>query len=465
MPLHLAAAGVLLAVLVRPVYDADMFWQLRTGDIVLESGALPEREPFLADRGDEPFSPVAWAGQTVYALLRRVGGWPLLHVADGLLWVGGFAFAAMLGRRLGASPWAAGIALALGGYSAFSSVSTRPQTLGLASFGLLIWLVGEGRPSWRTCLSAFALLVVWQNLHPSAAVGVFWLGALTVVANHRRLRRTGPTPWALALLTLASPWSLIATPAGFDIMQISSANADISLWLEINEWLPLWKLEVRGDHRTEACIGLSLFATVLIWRRRRLSAEQVLPALVIAAMALASYRFVLFWAAAAVPVFAIGFTRISSSTIRHRPFDWPTRFALIVAWVLPLFVSTVLNPSHLADYVPHRAVRELKEEVPTGTIYCDIVWAGVLVDEGSHEWRVSHDGRYYLRTKAEWLEYYAVARGETSIADLDRRWHPVAFVLRTGFEDGIIALLRRDRGWRELNGERDCVVFVRATSR
>src|SRR5687767_12917997 len=91
--LHLAAAVVLLVDLWRPIHDADLLWQLRTGELILDTRSIPDREPFLAGQQDEPFTPVAWAGQAAYALVRRVGGWPLLHVADGLLWVGGLAAA------------------------------------------------------------------------------------------------------------------------------------------------------------------------------------------------------------------------------------------------------------------------------------------------------------------------------------------------------------------------------------
>ncbi len=463
--LYVAAAGVLLAVLTRPVYDSDLFWQLRTGDIVLDTGALPEREPFLADKSSEPFTPVAWAGQTLYALLRRLGGWPLLHVVDGLLWVGGLAAAARCARRLGAGPWASAFALILACHAAFSSVSTRPQTFGLLAFGLLILLVDNGRPSWRRCALALVLLVVWQNLHPSAAVGIVWLGGVFLVAWFRRFRRTAHAPWPITLLTLASPLSLIATPAGVDLLRVSSANTEISFWLEINEWLPLWELVRRGEPRIEAWVGLLAFVLVLVFRRRHLRAEHVVPAIILAVMAVGSYRFVLFWAAAAVPVWAAGLTNRASSPLRPTPFGWSGRIAVLACWTIAVIVPSWIHPTHLADYVPHEAVKRLKDEKPEGTIYCDSVWAGVLVDEGSHRWRVSHDGRYYLRSKDEWNRYFAAGRGQTSVYDLDRQWQPVAFALRVGYEDGLIALLRNHSGWRELPAERDCVVFIRETSR
>ena len=47
--------------------------------------------------------------------------------------------------------------------------------------------------------------------------------------------------------------------------------------------------------------------------------------------------------------------------------------------------------------------------------------------------------------------------------ELDRRWHPAAFVLRAGFDDGLIARLRTHPGWRELPTDRDSVLFVRAS--
>ncbi len=463
--MHLAAAVVLLAVLWRPAHDSDLFWQLRTGELILDAGRLPATEPFLADKAHEPFTPVAWAGQVVYALLRRVGGWPLVHIVDGLLWVAALMLVGQAVRREGAPAWVVAAAIVFANYTMYSSVSTRPQTFGLLGFAAVVALLRRNLALRATLLIGAVVFVAWQNLHPSVAVGVIYLGAISAVGWGRRLVNRGPTPWAATGLAFVGSAAMVATPAGLRVFEISARNADVSQWLEINEWMPLWVLEHRDDSRPEVWVGLAVLAVLLAWRGWRLRAEELGAALAFALMALFSYRFVMFWAVAMIPIWAhcCGPTEPgASATGTRRPsLRLPASIPFFLAWALAVAIPTLHNPSHFGDYVPHAAVDRLRAENLRGTVYTHTVWAGLVIDRGYPDWKVTHDGRYYLRTKDEWAHYHSAAAGLVPLAELEARWAPVAFVLRVKFDDGLIELLRRDPRWEELPPDKDCVVFVR----
>jgi len=464
--LPLAAAIVLLSVLWRPAHDSDLFWQLRTGDLILDAGQLPEHEPFLANKADEPFAPVAWLGQVVYALLRRVGGWPLVHIVDGLLWTAALVAVGWSLRLAGASAWVVAAAIVFANYTMYSSVSTRPQTFGLLGFAVIVALVRWNLSLRTTLLIGAGVLVAWQNLHPSVAVGAMYLGVIALVGWVRRLLRRGPVPWAATGLACLAPIAMLATPAGLTTIEITSRNTDISRWLEINEWMPLWELEARDDSRPEVWVGFAVSIALLVWRGRRVRVEDLAVALVFAGLALFSYRFVMFWAVATIPVWVACGSSEPDASATKAPRPSLTLPALIGAFIVAIAIPTIRNPSHFADYVPHTAIDRLHAENVRGTIYTHSVWAGVVIDRGYPDWKVTHDGRYYLRTKDEWSHYHAAAVGLVPIAELEARWAPVAFVLRTKFDDGLIELLRQDRvGWKELAPEKDCVVFVRTPPR
>jgi hypothetical protein len=459
---HLTAAVILATVLWRPIYDSDLFWQLRLGELTLERGWPPDREPFLADRGDEALVPVAWLGQAVYALVRQVGGYPLLHVVDGLLWVSGLLGVAWSARRTGAGRGATLAALVLANFAAYSSVSTRPQTFGLVGFGLLVALARSDLSERARLALGFALLVAWQNFHPSAAVGGVWLAGVAAAGWGRALLRGGVRPWAATGLALLTPLAMAATPAGTRLFSVSAYNTEVSLWLGISEWMPLWELEVLD--RLEAWIGLAAMIGLVLCRGRRVRTEDLVPAVILAVLAMASYRFVLFWAAAMIPVWAAALTptRSVANGPAAKPLSRLGRVLAVLAWGLAVAIPTARHPTHLAGYFPDRAIRQLRSEVDHGPIYCNPVWAGLLIDAGYPDWRVTHDGRYYLQSLDEWRAYLAAGRGEVPVSELVHRYRPVAFVLRTGFDDGLIARLRGEPGWRELAVQGDCVVFVRA---
>lgn len=468
LPLHLAAALVLLTVLWRPAHDSDLFWQLRTGDIILDAGRLPDHEPFLTDKSDEPFTPVAWAGQVAYALLRRLGGWPVVHVVDGVLWMGALVAVGWSVRREGMSTWIVAGAILFANYTMYSSVSTRPQTFGLLGFAIIAALVRWKLSLRSTLLIGSGVLLAWQNLHPSVAVGALYLGVMATIGWGRRFLHGASAPWAATGLACLAALAMLATPAGTRVFEISARNADISRWLEINEWMPLWELEARDDSRPEVWVGFTVSIALLIWRGRRVRAEDLACALVFAVMALFSYRFVMFWAVAMIPVWVMcgSSEPEASATDSPRPsLTLPARTVSILAWIVAVAIPTLRTPSHFADYVPHQAVDRLRAENLRGTIYTHTVWAGLVIDRGYPDWRITHDGRYYLRTKEEWESYHSAAAGFVSVSELDARWNPVAFVLRTGFDNGLIHLLRRESGWTELPPDKDCVVFVRSRVR
>jgi hypothetical protein len=252
---------------------------------------------------------------------------------------------------------------------------------------------------------------------------------------------------------------MLATPAGARIVEVSRHNAEVSRWMGVNEWLPLWELELAGDTRIEAWVGLAALAVLLAWRGRRARLEDVVPALLLAGLAVVSYRFVMFWAVAALPVWAACLSR--TTTTPARPLGRSGWAAVVAGWTAAVAVPSVVNPSHLADYFPFEPIARLKAENLRGTVYTDAVWAGLVVDAAHPDLAVTHDGRYYLRSIQEWEAYLAAAGGEVPVADLDQRWQPVAFVLRSGAADGLIDRLRREPGWRLLAEGKGCVVFVR----
>src|SRR3984957_13457230 len=126
--LALVPAAILLVLLLRQVWDVDIFWQLKLGELILERGGPLPGVPFAALQIGEPLPAVAWAGQAAMALARRIGGWDFLRVFDAACWLRGLGPFAAACRLRGAPLLAVAIALSLAFLAALPTASIRPQS-------------------------------------------------------------------------------------------------------------------------------------------------------------------------------------------------------------------------------------------------------------------------------------------------------------------------------------------------
>lgn len=445
----------LLLLIERPVWDVDVFWQLRLGELILAHRAPLTAEPFAATHVGEHLPSLAWAGQALYGALRLIGGWSLLRTVDALCWLGGFWAAGWAARQRGASALGLSMALALGLIAALPQASLRPQSLAVLCFGLLIALTfSRLRAPIRLGLAA-VLLLVWQNLHPSVAIAVIWLGALAALRWAEALRRRArPLPWTESLLVVLAALAMALTPEGIGIFAVSATNSAASRAIGVSEWLPLWNPVNR-----QVAVPILVVAGLAAWlvrRSGRYALDELIPALALFALTLLGYRFVLFWAVAMVPAIA-----------RAVPAPRPEARLPLAVRTAPLAVAILLGvvlPTRFDPALPLAAVERLRATGLRGTIYAHFPWGGPLIDAGWPNWRVAYDGRYYRYTRAEWDAYGAATRGELPLAAIEARWHPAAFLLDPDWNAPLIAALRADHArWRELAGQGPAVAFVPAT--
>ena len=464
LALSFAASGMLFLLLLRPIYDVDIFWQVKLGELILANSGPVPAEPFAATHLGEPLPPIAWLGQAVYAEAWLLGGWPALRIFDALLWVGGFWVIALALRMRGTSPVAVLAAVGIGFMAAMPCASLRPQSFAALGFGATLALVRLDWPLVRTLVVATPLFVLWQNVHPSVSVAAIALAAMAAAGWIRYFLKTRPdAPWKTTGLTLLAAAATFATPAGFSILAVSAYNARASMALGVNEWLPPWASS-NGRAGLTLAPGVSIAIWLLIRQRERIAWEELAPAVVLLAMTLTAHRFALFWGIAVVPVVArILATNRSEERSQHPRLSAIalTSLAFVVA---AIGLASLVRPTHYHKSLPLLGIEKLKDSGVTGTIYGYYAWGGLLIEAGYPDWKVAFDRRYYRYTPDEWERYASVVRGEVGLAELERIYQPCAFLLRPGADDQLIAALRRDAGWREVHADQNCVAFVRATS-
>ena len=477
--------GLTLAVLfgslfIKYIHDVDMYWQLQLGEIMCRTGQLPTREPFLFGKEDVPHVAICWLAQVIYYKVWALGGWPLLQIVDGILWIGGYAVVAWKLRRTGAWGWPAALGLLYGFLPSYTYASIRPQTFALLGFGLMMVLTWAGWKPWKKLLVGALLFVVWQNAHPSVLTAGAWLGPMTVGAGVRWLRRSpaerGPFPWDLIGLSVLAIAASFACPDPLSTFQLARTNELMSKYLDVSEWKPLvWDaLSPMGqyglDGRGSALLAIAILPVLFVLRGRRLKIEEVFTALILAGLTWQMYRFACFLGFALIPLAYRAFAP-SPGDPTPPPLVRSWKWVLAVAFSFAVGISltrfavadvaapdrTPLDPQ--MDYFPFEAVARMKEVVPPGTVVCNFFWGGVVARGGYPDWKVSHDGRYYLFSREEWDWYWAAmlqfqeGMYRVSLADLVAKYQPVAFLLRVGTDDPLIKKMDEpESGWQRVVG-------------
>ena len=454
----LLPALLLFLLLLRPVFDTDIFWQLKLGELILAARHPIASEPFAALHLGQPLPAVAWLGQAIMAAVRLAWGWTGLRVFDALLWLGGFLAAGEAARRRGADPLAIAMALALGFALALPAASIRPQSFAGLGFGLLLALLHTPGSLPRKAIAGAVLLVVWQNLHPSVSLATVILAA-TAAAGWigARLRWWSFDARLTALLAVIAAAAMFDTPDGVSIFAISANNAAASVANGASEWFPVWAPVNRAF--LPSFIGIALIASVIAWRGRvRLGPLDVIPALILLVLSAGAVRFVFFLGIALIPPLAVALMPGG----KHDRFSPRTALLTFAALIAAAVLACAIRPTRFAESIPRQCLTALQATGVRGTIYANSAWGGPVIDAGYPAWRVAFDGRYYRYSSAEWARYHAASAGEVRLDWLDHAYRPAAFLLDPARDGGLIRLLRASpAGWHELGATPGCSAFVR----
>src|SRR5262245_26494186 len=172
-----AAAGVLLAVMFvlaagAPMYTADAFWHVTSGDWLRAHGLGAQPDPFSFTAQGERWVLHEWLFQVVVSLVHELGGMYGLRVLTAamaalILWQN----AALWRRQLG------GAVAAVAGIAAFAvlgtvRIQTRPSLFTIAAVLLLVTLWTKRGPwRWRDGIAVVLVQLLWVNAHSVALLG------------------------------------------------------------------------------------------------------------------------------------------------------------------------------------------------------------------------------------------------------------------------------------------------------
>lgn len=195
-----------------PLMDFDIWWHLKTGQLILERGTVPFGDWFTFTENDASWVDLHWGFQLLAVGLFALGGVAALTVATAAAITGtvvlGFSSS---GRAL--PVW-----IRVGVWS-FAAVSlsgralARPELITLLGLSMWLWIIDRlpSKPRWIWWLPI--LQIVWSNCHALSVLGLVVAGAFAVDQLVVRLSGSSRDGEMLTLGTLLKVGALLLLSA------------------------------------------------------------------------------------------------------------------------------------------------------------------------------------------------------------------------------------------------------------
>ena len=441
--LFLALALPALASLIVAMPAVDLAWQVRAGELILTTSAIPATDTFTFTAYGAAWVDQQWLAQVVLALGHRLGGWELLAVLRAGLVATAFGLVAAAALARGAAPRTAAILALVAFVLAAPALALRPQLFGIALFAALLWVVAGRRHRPRAMWLAPLLVVAWANVHGSVVLapvllGYAWLEDLAGGADHRR---------SLGVLAAGTVATLV-NPFGPGVWAYAiGVGTDPAITEQVAEWQRTSPFTVPGLlFYVSAVAVLALLAV----RRGRLAWPAYLWLAALFAIGAWTERGLAWWPLGAAVVVA-GVLVPTTVAPRPRPNVLNTVTVAVIGLALGLALpwwrpaDPLTGREGLLTYAPSGLAQALRERVQPGDrVFVPQTWGSWF------EWAVP-DARYFVDSRIElfpadvWNEYAAISAGAPEATQLLREWDVGAVAVDENL--GLLADRLLESGW------------------
>jgi hypothetical protein len=439
----------------------DLAYQVRAGDIMLDSHRVLDVDPFTFTVAGQPWLNQQWGAQVLLALIHDAGGWGAILFASGLL-VGTMAFFVYRAcRAVGASPRTACL-LTVGGCVVALEIlrAMRPQQFGCVLFAACLWIVATRRSAgWRVWLVP-VLVVVWVNLHGSFPL-VF---VVLVLAWLRDRVADPPTARRLALVTGLSALATFANPYGARVWgYVAELSTHPVISERVSEWSPP---SIRTPTGALFVASLLIVAVFLARRGTKTPWLALLGLGVFAALSFLALRGVVWWALGAPVILAeIVHDGERRRTGDRSPLNVAFGAALVLLLLLALPIGRGLDPDSggpaVLTVAPERLVAAARDAAPAGSRAFVSQITASWSEYSAPAFPVALDSRIEIFPEALWQDYLLVSNGGEGWTDLLDQWDVSVLILDHDQAAGLLDVMGAHPEWRLVDQNDDGAVYVR----
>jgi len=468
----LAAAPLAAVRYSAAVLDPDIWWHLRTGDTILQTGSFPHTGVFSWVASSNPWIAYSWlfellASRVFHAL--GLAGLPTLH------FILQIALATALFGCLHAvsgSFWRAFTLSAVGVAAFFYTMTLRPMILSELFFVIELALIFSAlrRRAIRPLFWLLPLFILWANCHIQFVDGlaVLVLFAVSLSAQEMLYRRgwfseASPLPAARVWLILAAcALATLIGPYGARIYQV--------VWLYATQpaqWQQYIELAAPNFRRPAHYVELLLAISAGFLLGRRSLRTLFAPALLVATAALSFHAMRDAWLLGIAALFICAEALRASGEQPVEPRARGASLVLAGGAVLALLLSlgaqsrsgfsTEVLARRIDVAYPVRAAEFLRRSHLPGPLYNPVNWGGFLIFN-LREYPVSFDDR----SDAYGGSLHAYER--SARGGLEWRVDPVlqrSNIILIELDSPLVPLLISDPSFQPVYRDHLAVIFVR----
>jgi hypothetical protein len=475
--------------------DAGIGWHIRTGQLILQTHAVPRADPFSSTMQGQPWFAWEWLYDVIVGSLERATGLNGIVFATALVIAGTFAFAFRQMIRRGSGLLLAIALLVLALVASSIHFLARPHVfswlLSLIYFELLrdFELLGNV----RRLIWLPILMLVWVNVHGGFLVGLVLVALYLVAfifeaffasdqeAKATALHKTkalGVAGVACALATFANPYSYRLHE------HIYKYLTDTFLMDHIDEFL-----SPNFHGIAQKCFALLILLTIATaaMSRRKIAMSKLLVIgfavysglYAVRSIPVSSLLLVLFIGPhlsreagseitnglkkCLIPY--VGFEdRMSALDLTLRGYWLPVAAILVGIWVClhagKLDGAQIMNANFDAARFPVQAVDWLRNQEVRGPVFCPDSWGGYVIYRAYPELKVVIDDRHDFYGSEYLKKYLKIIRVEPDWDPALAATKPAQVLLPA--RSAAATLLRQVPAWTVAYSDPTAVVFRRA---
>jgi hypothetical protein len=464
----------LFAMAARNVIDPDVWWHLRTGQLILQNHAVFLTDPYSFTKFGQPWVNHEWLSDVIIFVVYRTAGWAGLIVVFAAIVSTAFMCAF---RRCSGPPYLAAAVTVLGAIASSPSWGVRPQTFSLLFASLFLLILERSSARENLLWYTLPITLMWVNLHGGYAIGIafmvlFIVGDLVdVVFGFKKWSESRPRLQRLVLALAACLAIIPLNPYGIRMYRYpietvfsSGIQGYVSEWLAPNfhdgMFVPL------------LLVLLAIFVAAAVSPLRLRPAELLLLATVTWA-ALHSGRHIAIFVLVAAPLLSrliyAWLSQSRGSVFLSKPASASLTLRLCNGLILAVFLAfTSIRLRHAfagqagaeARTFPSAAVSYLLKNRLPGPLLNHYNWGGYLIWKLYPDFRVYIDGRTDLYGDAFMDQSGATYNiSNESWRDPFEKWQIRSVILPPNA--ALVSALRCQSAWKEVYGDHQAIIFKR----